>query len=225
MAFPKTILVSRNLSSDSILREWAAEKGHALIEAPFIRIEPILGLEIPPSDWIFFSSPNGVDLYFDNYPILAKRIAVYGGGTHDRLESRGIEAQFVGDTRKTPAEIGKDFFDSIHPNEVVLFPLSQLSKKNIVNVNQKNVCLEMTLYETSVESTHMPKTDFAILTSPSNIDGYLMENTTENVEFIVLGETSKKHFEGLNLSASIHMPTSSTERSVIELLEKILRSR
>ncbi|MBD3639259.1 MAG: uroporphyrinogen-III synthase [Crocinitomicaceae bacterium] len=222
MAFPKTILVSRNLSTDSLLREWATDKGHALIETPFIRIEPIKDQDVIPSDWIFFSSPNGVDVYFDHYPILAKKIAVYGGGTLNRLESRGIEADFVGDNRKTPEKIGKDFFDSIHPHEVVLFPVSQLSKKSIVNVNQHNVCHEMVLYNTSVEPTKVPKVDFAILTSPSNIDGYLLENSVENVEFIVMGATSKNHFENLNTGARIHMPEASTEVATIELLEKIL---
>ena len=223
MAFPKKILVSRNLSTSSPLREWATHKGHALIETPFIRIEPILNQEIIPSDWIFFSSPNGVDVYFDNYPILAKKIAVYGGGTFNRLQQRGIEADFVGDNRKTPEKIGRDFFNSIHPNEVVLFPVSQISKKSIVNVNQKNVCHELVLYETTLEPTKMPKVDIAILTSPSNIDGYLVENTTENVKFVVLGSTSKKHFEDLNTGAEVYMPEASTEEATIALLEKMIR--
>lgn len=224
MAFPKKILVSRNLSTSSILREWATNEGHALIETPFIRIEPILDQDIIPSDWIFFSSPNGVDVYFDHYPILAKKIAVYGGGTFNRLQQRGIEADFVGDNRKTPEKIGKDFFGSIHPNEVVLFPVSQISKKSIVNVNQANVCHEMVLYETTLEPTKMPKVDIAILTSPSNIDGYLVENPTENVKFIVLGETSKKHFESLGKGAEVFMPDSSTEEATVTLLQEMIRN-
>lgn len=223
MAFPKTILVSRNLSSDSPLREWATDHGHALIEAPFILIDPILNLDIPHSDWIFFSSPNGVDVYFDNYPILARKIAVFGGGTFNRLKSRGIDADFVGDNRKSPDEIGKQFFDSIHPNEVVLFPISQLSKKSIINVNQVNKCLELVIYNTKVEPNKVPKVDFAILTSPSNIDGYLIENTTDNVEFIVLGQTSKRHFDKKAPQASVHITEASTEQATIQLLENLLK--
>lgn len=222
MAFPKKILVSRNLSVDSKLREWATNHEHALIETPFIRIDPILDQDIIPSDWIFFSSPNGVDVYFDHYPILAKKIAVYGGGTLSRLEQRGIEANFVGDNRKTPEKIGEDFFNSIHPNEVVLFPVSQLSKKSIVNVNQANQCYEMVLYNTVLEPTKMPKVDIAILTSPSNIDGYLMENTIENVIFIVMGATSLRHFNEKLPHLQIYMPEASTEEATIQLLEEIL---
>ncbi|MEX1001162.1 MAG: uroporphyrinogen-III synthase [Crocinitomicaceae bacterium] len=225
MAFPKRILVSRNLPSDSLLREWAANRDHALIEVPFIRIEPITDLDIPPSDWIFFSSPNGVDIYFDNYPILAKKIAVYGGGTYQRLESRGIEANFVGENTKNPDEIGKDFFDSIHPNEVVLFPISQLSKKSIINVNQQNTCLELVIYNTSVEAHEVPKMDIAILTSPSNIDGYLLKNSVENVDFIVMGNTSKNHFDNLNLGARVFQTQASTEEGVIALLEELIAGR
>ncbi|UKN00791.1 uroporphyrinogen-III synthase [Paracrocinitomix mangrovi] len=223
MGFPKKILVSRNLSTDSVLREWATEHNHALIEAPFIRIDAVTNIDIPQSDWIFFSSPNGVDIYFDHHPILAKKIAAYGGGTMNRLTSRGIEADFVGDNRKTPEKIGEDFFNFIDPNEVVLFPVSQLSRKSIIQVNQKNKCIELVIYNTSTEATEMPKVDYAILTSPSNIDGYIKANPIENVRFIVLGTTSKNHFDNLNLGAEVYMPKSSTEEAVIELLEDLMR--
>lgn len=225
MAFPKKILVSRNLSGDSNLREWATRHGHALIEAPFIRIDPILHLDIPLSDWIFFSSPNGVDVYFDNYPILANKIAVFGAGTHHKLTSRGIEANFIGDNRKTPAEIGKDFFDFIDPNAVVVFPVSQLSQKSIIKVNNSNKCYELVIYNTQIEANKMPKMDIVILSSPSNIDGYLIENPIENTEFIVLGETSRRYFESLNLNAKVNMTASSSEAGVIELLEQLLNYR
>lgn len=227
MSYPKNkkILVSRNLMSDSPLREWATNNDHALIEVPFIRIDPIPGLDIPASDWIFFSSPNGVDVYFDNYPILAKKIACFGAGTLQRLVLRGLDASFVGDNSKLPHEIGRDFFDSIHPNEVVFFPLSERSRKSILSADHENKCYELSIYSTSVESTEVPKMDIAILTSPSNIQGYLQENRVEGVEFIVMGATSQRFFENLNTGAKIHVPKASTQEAVIELLEEMLGSK
>ncbi|MCB9224558.1 MAG: uroporphyrinogen-III synthase [Crocinitomicaceae bacterium] len=223
MSYPKNkkILVSRNLKSGSALRDWAVKNDHALIEVPFIRIDPITNQDIPPSDWIFFSSPNGVDVYFDNYPILARKIAVFGSGTLQRLTVRGLNADFIGDNSKMPHEIGRDFFDSVHPNEVVFFPLSKLSRKSILSAEHENKCIELAIYDTSVEATEVPKMDVAILTSPSNIQGYLEHNRVEGVEFIVMGATSQRFFESLNTGASIHVPDEANEQSVVDLLEKM----
>lgn len=216
------ILVSRNLAGVSLLRNWCQEKGYELIEAPFIRIDPVLNVEIPDTDWVFFSSPNGLDVYFNNYPLLAEKIGVYGKGTQMRLAARGIEANFTGDTSKTPSEIGAEFFDFIGAKAKVLFPQSQLSKKSIANANPGNDCIIKVVYNTSLEAHHEVGIDIAILTSPSNIDGFLLENTTENIKFIVLGETSKNHFEKLGLTDQIFVPKSADEAAVILLLEEML---
>ena len=223
MSYPKNkkILVSRNLKSGSALRDWATKNEHALIEVPFIRIDPITNQDIPVSDWIFFSSPNGVDVYFDHYPILAKKIAVFGGGTLQRLKLRGMEADFIGDNSKLPQEIGRDFFDTVHPNEVVFFPLSKLSRKSILSAEHENKCYELPIYNTSVEATEVPKMDVAILTSPSNIQGYLEHNKVEGVDFIVMGATSQRFFENLETGAKIYVPNASTEQAVVDLLEEM----
>ena len=217
------ILVSRNLPSESKLRTWCRSLGIELIEAPFIRIDPVLDIEIPDTDWIFFSSPNGLDVYFNNYPLLAKKIGVYGKGTEMRLSARGIEANFTGDTSKKPSEIGHEFFTAIGPNASVLFPQSQLSKKSIASTNPGNDCIIKVVYNTSLASHVETGIDIAILTSPSNIDGFLLENKVEDIRFIVLGETSKNHFESLGLTDKIFVPNSADEESVILLLEKMMQ--
>jgi uroporphyrinogen-III synthase len=223
MSSEKNILVSRNLKTDSPLRIWAQEKGHSLIELPFIRIDPVVGVEIPATDWVFFSSPNGLDIYFKHYPLLAPKIGVYGEGTNSRLKRLGMEANFVGDTSKNPAEIGEEFFNSISPKDSVLFPQSQLSKKSIVGLNKVNDCIQKVVYETALEASEIHEVDVAILSSPSNIDGYLIQNEVRNTTFIVLGETSKNHFNSLGLTDRIHVPESASEEAVIILLDRLLK--
>lgn len=218
----KRILVSRNLAFESKLRDWANAHQFQLIELPFIRIDPILNVEIPATEWVFFSSPNGLDVYFENYPLIAKKIGVYGVGTLLRLEEIGMSADFVGDTSKTPNEIGAQFFESIAEPTTVLFPLSQLSKKSISSMNKINTCFEKVIYETSLVGQEISDIDFAILTSPSNIDGFLLENEPKDTHFIVLGETSKKHFERLGITNKLEVPASADESAVILLLERLL---
>ena len=222
MSKGKTILVSRNLKTNSPLRNWAIENEHSLIELPFIRIDPLVDVEIPETDWVFFSSPNGLDIYFKYYPLLAQKIGVYGEGTNSRLKRLGMEANFVGDTTKTPAEIGQEFFNSISSNASVLFPQSQLSKKSIVGLNKVNDCIQKVVYETGLEASEIHEVDIAILSSPSNIDGFLLKNKVRDTTFVVLGETSKNHFKSLGLTDKIEVPESASEEAVILLLEKLL---
>lgn len=223
MSERKSILVSRNLKSDSDLRKWCIDNNIDLIEAPFIRIDPVLEAEIPATDWVFFSSPNGLDIYFQNYPLLAPKIGVYGVGTESRLKLKGIQADFVGDTSKSPANIGEEFFASLNAKDSVLFPLSQLSKKSIAGMNKVNKVIEKVVYTTTLDGSEVPGVDFAILTSPSNIDGFLLNNKVNATQFIVLGETSKNHFENLKLTPNIHVPESASESAVILLLESLLQ--
>ncbi|MEO9532489.1 MAG: uroporphyrinogen-III synthase [Crocinitomicaceae bacterium] len=222
MSERKSILVSRNLKSDSVLREWCSERNIDLIEAPFIRIDPVLDVEIPATDWIFFSSPNGLDIYFNHYPLMAPKIGVYGAGTESRLKLKGIQADFVGDTAKTPLEIGEEFFGSIVASDTVLFPLSQLSKKSIAGTNKVNKVIEKVVYTTTLDGSEVPNVDLAILTSPSNIDGYLLKNIVGETKFIVLGETSRNYFQSLVLTEEIYVPKSASEEKVILLLEQLL---
>lgn len=225
MSNPKTILISRNLKENSALRSWCDQYQHTLIEVPFIRIDPVKNLDIPSTDWVFFSSPNGLDIYFEHYPLLAQKIGVFGKGTAARLKALNIRADFVGDTRKNPISIGHDFFSQLHPNESVLFPQSQLSKKSIVNANKTNICHQRVIYQTSLEQQEVPRVDYAILTSPSNIDGFLLENNPGGTQFLVLGYTSKKHFDSLNATDKIYQAESATEESVIDLLGSLMAKR
>ena len=181
-----------------------------------------MGIEIPPTEWVFFSSPNGLDVYFNHYPLMANKIGVYGKGTQMRLSARGLSADFTGDTKKKPSEIGDEFFSFIGPNASVLFPQSQLSKKSIANASQGNQCVAKVIYNTSLEGHVEKGIDIAILTSPSNIDGFLLENKTDDIRFIVLGDTSKNHFKKLGLTDQVYVPKSADELAVIALLEEMV---
>jgi uroporphyrinogen-III synthase len=223
MAKSKRILVSRNLKTGSKLRKWAVENGHELVENPFISVKPVLNVEIPQTDWIFFASPNGVDIYLQHYPLMASKIAVFGKGTEQRLKANQLSADFVGDSKKTPTEIGENFFNQIKDSDSILFPQSQLSKKSISKVNNSNVSHEIVVYNTSIEANIVEGIDIAILTSPSNIDGFLMKNNANKIKFVVLGVTSKKHFEDKGLGADLHVPESASEESVIQLLKEVIQ--
>src|SRR5690606_17051353 len=123
---PKTILITRSLQPTSKIRIWAAEHQLKLIEKSFIQTLAVTGLSIPETDWIFFSSPQGVKLYFENYPLVAKKIAALSDGTADAVLRENLSSSFIGNNSKSTREIAQDFFNKIEKSASVLFPLSDI---------------------------------------------------------------------------------------------------
>jgi uroporphyrinogen-III synthase len=188
----KSILVTRSLKADSLIRKWAAEKNIELIEKSFIETVALTGLTIPTTDWIFFSSPQSVNLYFTHYKLLAKKVAALSNGTAAELSSQNIKADFIGSDAKPTKEIGRDFFNQINSTETVLFPLSDISKKNISSQTKTDTVIELITYKTALVSDKLNDIPGIILfTSPSNVDGFLLSNKPElKTQILAIGETT-----------------------------------
>lgn len=215
------IFISRKLLTSSPLTKWCLDKNIDILDFPMIKLEPVRNQKIPASDWIFFLSPAGVNVYLDHYELKADNIAVYGEGTNRELNKRGYTANFIGDNKKSSETIGETFFNHIHSNAVVLFPVSNISKKSIIKQNKTNTCHEVVIYKNLPAPKRIEKVDIAILTSPSNIDAYVKCNDTNNTKFIVLGETSMKHFVQNYNSAEVIMAMASTEDAILRLVQSL----
>lgn len=229
----KTILFTRKLKKDSLVRFWAQQENFHLIEQPFIQLKLVdhaNEIFVPETDWIFFSSPNGATIYIENYSLKAKKIAALGAGTADAIEAKGLSVSFCGDHSKSPAEIGKNFFAQVNPGESVYFPVSQLSRRSIIKqAGNHKVFEEVTYQNVPIESTLQTNPKVLILTSPSNIDSFLANHQIqEDQSIIVLGSTSKKHiYERLDIDPEspqyeILVPASPDEKEIVKLLSKLM---
>ena len=104
--FGRRVVVTRAREQASGLRDRLEALGAEVIELPSIAIEP-LAIELPNLDaytWIVFTSPNGVDGFFergldvaglDARALHRVKIAVIGPGTADALARRGVRADLV----------------------------------------------------------------------------------------------------------------------------------
>lgn len=223
MNLSKTILVTRKLSADSLLIKWANKNKLNLIQQPFIEIAPIKNLEVPATDWIFFSSPQGVAVYLKNYAIQAKYVAALSSGTAKELEKNNVAINFVGDAQKSTEEIGQDFFKLVNDKKHVLFPISSISLKKLASQGNKNQVINWVCYETNLVGQKINVSpDFIVFTSPSNVDGYLIENKIpESTQAIAIGNTTKNQLEKLGFK-NVQVPTSTEEKDLIACLEKVI---
>jgi uroporphyrinogen-III synthase len=223
MPVSKNILITRKLRPDSLFFEWAAKSGYRIADIPFIKFEPVTGLEIPETDWIFFSSPTGAKLYLETYPLKAKRVAALSTGTSSVLRENGIFPDFTGTAKKEPSETGTAFFSLLEKQQTVLFPLSSISKKSVSSLSDSARTIEMVTYRTTLDPKPVDLIPAAIVfTSPSNVQGFLAANNLDpQTKVITIGKTTGSELSR-TVSNEIHFSESAEEGDIISLLDKIL---
>lgn len=223
MSTKKSVLITRELTPASALYSWAVQRGMNIHAESFIRMESVAGLEIPETDWIFFSSPAGVRLFLEGYTIRAKRVAALSTGTAEVLVKHRVIPDFIGDAASDPAEIGRLFFSGLRKDESVLFPLSDISKRSVCGQANGQRVIELVTYRT----TSGPKKigfvpDVLVFTSPSNVRGFLMMNEIPHAaEIIALGKTTRQELLAAGC-VHIHLPETTEERAIIRLLDDLL---
>ncbi len=216
------ILITRNLKENSALKLWAKENNYILQEQAFISFNAITDLNIPMTDWVFFSSPTGLILYLDNYHLKDTKIAVYSQGTNDALGKYNRTADYIGNGKLNSNEIGKDFFGLID-GESVLFPSSQISTRGIASQGKAAQVIEIVAYETSLNPVSLNTIyDVLIFSSPSNVEGYLVENVIDEQAIVIaFGQTTAKFLESIIEKERIRIPQSTDENDLILLLKSL----
>ena len=104
--FGRRVVITRAREQASALRDRLETLGAEVIELPAIAIEP-LPIALPDLDtveWLVFTSPNGVEGFFDRglaaagldaRALHATKIAVIGPGTAEALTRRGLRADLI----------------------------------------------------------------------------------------------------------------------------------
>ncbi|WP_066757384.1 uroporphyrinogen-III synthase [Crocinitomix algicola] len=212
------ILITNERNSYSAIKDWCSKRGIPFSQKSFIKTVGVPHLNIPSSDWIFFSSPNSISTYLAHYSINAKKIAVYGEGSEREALKHGLNIDFVGPIENNPKTIAQ-FFDN-DPGSTIFFPLSQRSKRSIIKEIGKATVFELETYKTIIQPSLVQSHEVLIFTSPSNLEGFLVLNKiSDNQTLIAYGRTTEAALLSLNLSNTIITLKTSTELE----LEKVIR--
>lgn len=205
--FGKRILVTRTRDQASELAEMIGELGGEAVELPLIRIEPPsdpaklyrLEQEIKQADrydWIFFTSINGVELFFERmkqygldirklYPV---KLAAVGPKTAEALRERGFIAAHPEDCYQAEGML-EALSDELKPGHKVLLPRSGLGRE-ILPIRLRELGLEVTdleLYENVLCTEN--KDELARLLNEDEIDiiTFTSSSTVKNL-FALLHE-------------------------------------
>ena len=189
----KKIFISRKLKSDDYFKKSLTENGYAVHGVSLTKYEKVEFTGLPECEWIFFSSKNCVNYFFNQNPKIpaGTKFGSIGGATAQALKKQGVQSNFTGDSNDTSA-IGKEFA-IVASGAKVLFPLSTSSYRTIQKQfkDQKNL-IDMVVYNTLPnEEVEIPTCDVLVFTSPTNAMLYLRRKNIEaNQKVIAIGKST-----------------------------------
>ena len=159
----------------------------------FLSFQPV-DFEIKyPYEIIFFSSPRSVTFFKTRSSIPSHvLIACTGEKTKKVLQEMGHVVSF---SRKENESL-RNFalsFKKWCQNKRVLFPISSISLKTISSPFPNEQKEELTVYSTEINGQKITECDTYVFTSPSNLLGFLKENSfPKNAKIISWGESTSK---------------------------------
>lgn len=208
-----SILITRKPGPFEKLEQWCIEQQVQLSQIPFIKVEAVLNVPTPTTDWIFFSSPQGAQLYLQHYSIKAEKVAAFGQGTAAILNKAGIKIEFIGEATDDPKMIGQKFNELLSNKLKVFFPIGNRSKRSIIEQIDTEQLEERITYKTLDQQQELNNTFEVILfTSPSNFHSFTQSNDiSANTHLIAMGKTTEKAMLTFNPSLEVNVLVSPTE--------------
>lgn len=170
------------------------------------------------ADVIFFSSPRSVIFFFAQHPLFKDvKIACTGKATAAILNDMGHEVAFMGEKSGDMAAVAQEFKVWCGDRKV-LFPLSDRSLRTVSKLFPEDQKVEIIVYKTIIVSEKIPICDIYVFTSPSNVEGFFLENKiSEGAYVISWGRSTSKRLNEYNVNSDYTLLNSSVQ----ELLDHL----
>ena len=200
--FPKKVFISRELPPKSYFRKALERHGIEIQATSLIRILQVItkldNFILKDAEWVFFSSKNAVDYFFQLGPVLPKgvKFGVMGSGSEDALRRSGYLADFTGEGID-PAKVSSEFA-KLANGKTVIFPAAENSLKSIQQgLSKATKIVDLPVYETvTLRNIETSLADVLVFTSPSNVEAYFAENMLEpDQKVIAIGNSTGKKLD------------------------------
>lgn len=201
------VFISREIGEHSYFRKALERQNISIDGRSLIRTFPIVNVLddffLKHTDWIFFSSRNGVDYFFALNPHLPKKVkfGVAGRGSEDSLRKFGHVPSFVGEGGDI-LQVARDFAEMAN-GQTILFPRAQDSLLTMQKfLTEDTKIIDLPIYETVVEeNVTSADAELLIFTSPSNVEAYFADNLLEPAQKIMaIGDSTGKKFDEMGVT-------------------------
>lgn len=161
--FGRKILVTRPKELSSSMAQRLREEGAEVVEIPLIQTKPVENREqlskavreISKYQWIAFTSPTGVRIFFqmlmelsvDIRALAHLKFAVLGAGTNRELRGHGIIADVMPDTYDG-ASLGEAIAKAARPGDRIFLPRAAKGNQELLDKLQAYEVADVPLYDT-----------------------------------------------------------------------------
>jgi len=241
------VLLTRPRELSSRLAALLRREGAEVLENPSIATVPLESAEFEESleklsrggyDWLVFTSPSGVRIFFgmllerkDIRALGNVKVAAIGQGSEKALRSYGIRADYVppvfdGET------LGRELRRICAPGERLLIPRAKLGNQALIDELSRSGELEVTdlaAYDTVYVSSPVMdekaafaegEIDYAVFTSASTVKGFAAavgDMDYSRVRAICIGKQTASAAEALGMRVSV------SEKATLPSLAECLR--
>ncbi len=191
----KKVFISRAISSDSIFYKMLTANGFEVFGESLVDFALSPFAVLPPADWLFFYSKNGVRYFFQQISpekIAGIKLAAIGPGTASAIEAAIRPPDFTGDG---DPETTAALFLKTAAGRRVLFPRARESRQSIQKLLSPHLTvLDLVVYKNSPRrDLDLPEFDVLAFTSPMNARAYFAKKRwNKNQKVAAIGRTTKK---------------------------------
>ena len=215
------LFISKSITEIENLQNFCQEKEIELIAHSFLQFESIPFTVDFNYEAIFFGSPRAVDFFLEQEKLNASVfIGCVGEITAQSLIEKGYTPNFIGKSSGDTSKIAIEFKELVG-NKIVLFPQSSISNRSIPSVFPAEQIKEISIYKTATYSKIISNCDYYVFTSPSNVDGFLIENKfPSSAKIIAWGKTTEKYLIEKGVKVE-HTLNNSTVEELIEYCKSV----
>lgn len=198
-----TILVTRPKDVNSSFCEMLRENGADVIDMPVIKTVALQNDAIKNTfenldfTYIVFTSPKGVECFFNNMKaykkdirtLFNKKIAVIGNITKKALEEKGLFVDSMPE-KYCGKELGLKLIEQINKNDKILIARAKDGNQDIINILKENNVnfKDLPLYETVYEKANFINytfsyDDIVTFTSASTVTGFVNSVKEYDLDF------------------------------------------
>ncbi len=218
-----TVFITRHEEEITSLILLVESSGIAVTARSLIKTSPVhFKQPIPKSDWIFFSSSNGVRHFFNQLKEIPKtKFAAIGTGTADEL-NKFVKPDFIGNSIDIMATARQ--FATLAGNSRILFPGAEKSLQNVQSVFDKKQIKSLVCYRTENAPSGIGYPDVLIFSSPSNVQSFfLMNKLLSFQQAIAYGESTAKELRKYGVE-NISIPRSLSDKDLLEAINEVVVS-
>ncbi|PJJ80203.1 hydroxymethylbilane synthase [Mucilaginibacter auburnensis] len=219
---PSTVFISREVSEQSYFRRALAKHNIVIEGRSLIRTVPIItkidSYIFKHVDWLFFSSKNAIEYFFQLEPQLPKdvKFGVVGAGSEEMLRRKGYFTNYAGVGNDT-TDIAEEFAKLVKAGDTVMFPGAKESLRTIQKGLSADVkVIDLPIYETVLEDEVEPTgAEVLVFTSPSNVDAYFVDNLLDPYQKVIaIGKSTGQKFD--EMGVKYKLPFSPDEVGLAE---------